>query len=110
MRENVGVLYCGSCGALNPRTNHFCSACGHQLVDAFHASEGLRVYTTPDPERTQVVRHRRLGQVRAEPSIARAIERDDTDVGPIPLVAAARVRQVTQPYSRSRRRAVAHAR
>jgi hypothetical protein len=42
-------MYCGSCGALNPRTNHFCSACGHQLVDAFHASEGLRVYATPDP-------------------------------------------------------------
>jgi hypothetical protein len=44
-----GVLYCGSCGALNPRSNHFCSACGHQLVDAFHASEGLRVYVTADP-------------------------------------------------------------
>lgn len=34
---------------MNPRTNHFCSACGHQLVDAYHASEGLRVYLTPDP-------------------------------------------------------------
>ena len=34
---------------MNPRTNHFCSACGHQLVDAYHASEGLRVYATPDP-------------------------------------------------------------
>lgn len=34
---------------MNPRTNHFCSACGHQLVDAYHASEGLRVYVTPDP-------------------------------------------------------------
>jgi hypothetical protein len=34
---------------MNPRTNHFCSACGHQLVDAYHASEGLRVYMTPDP-------------------------------------------------------------
>ncbi|HUG14933.1 MAG TPA: hypothetical protein VMM78_07910 [Thermomicrobiales bacterium] len=49
MSSQPGVLYCGSCGALNPRTNHFCSACGHQLVDAFHASEGLRVYATPDP-------------------------------------------------------------
>jgi hypothetical protein len=47
--DRIGVLYCGSCGALNPRSNHFCSACGHQLVDAFHASEGLRVYATPDP-------------------------------------------------------------
>jgi hypothetical protein len=47
--ERVGVIYCGSCGAMNPRTNHFCSACGHQLVDAYHASEGLRVYFTPDP-------------------------------------------------------------
>lgn len=45
----VGVIYCGSCGALNPRTNHFCSVCGHQLVDAYHASEGLRVFATPDP-------------------------------------------------------------
>jgi hypothetical protein len=34
---------------MNPRANHFCSACGHQLVDAYHASEGLRVYATPDP-------------------------------------------------------------
>lgn len=48
-RERSGVLYCGTCGALNPRTNHYCSACGHALVDAYHASEGLRVYLTPDP-------------------------------------------------------------
>jgi len=47
--DRVGVIYCGSCGAMNPRTNHFCSACGHQLVDAYHASEGLRVYVTADP-------------------------------------------------------------
>lgn len=43
------MIYCGSCGAMNPRTNHYCSACAHQLVDAYHASEGLRVYMTPDP-------------------------------------------------------------
>ena len=49
MVEPGGVIYCGSCGALNPRTNHYCSACGHQLVDAYHPSEGLRVYLTPDP-------------------------------------------------------------
>lgn len=49
MSGPVGVIYCGSCGAMNPRTNHYCSACGHQLVDAYHASEGLRVYVTPDP-------------------------------------------------------------
>jgi hypothetical protein len=49
MVEQGGVIYCGSCGALNPRTNHYCSACGHQLVDAYHPSEGLRVYLTPDP-------------------------------------------------------------
>jgi hypothetical protein len=49
MQEQGGVIYCGSCGALNPRTNHYCSACGHQLVDAYHPSEGLRVYLTPDP-------------------------------------------------------------
>lgn len=46
--NEVGILYCGSCGAMNPRTNHYCSACGHALVDAYHASEGLRVYTTAD--------------------------------------------------------------
>ena len=34
---------------MNPRSNHYCSACAHQLVDAYHASEGLRVYMTPDP-------------------------------------------------------------
>jgi NADH:ubiquinone oxidoreductase subunit K len=49
MSGPVGIIYCGSCGALNPRTNHFCSACGHQLVDAYHPSEGLRVYATADP-------------------------------------------------------------
>lgn len=48
MSNDTGILYCGSCGALNPRTNHYCSACGHALVDAYHASEGLRVYATPD--------------------------------------------------------------
>lgn len=49
MSGQIGVIYCGSCGAMNPRTNHYCSACAHQLVDAYHASEGLRVYITPDP-------------------------------------------------------------
>jgi hypothetical protein len=49
MSSPVGVIYCGSCGALNPRANHFCAACGHQLVDAYHPSEGLRVYSAPDP-------------------------------------------------------------
>lgn len=48
MSNEVGILYCGSCGAMNPRTNHYCSACGHALVDAYHASEGLRIYMTPD--------------------------------------------------------------
>ena len=43
-----GLLYCGLCGALNPATNHFCAACGTTLVDAFHGSEGLRVYERPD--------------------------------------------------------------
>lgn len=46
--DDIGILYCGSCGALNPRTNHYCSACGHALVDAYHASEGLRIYATAD--------------------------------------------------------------
>jgi hypothetical protein len=49
MADQIGVLYCGSCGALNPRTNHYCSACGHQLVDAYHPSEGLRIYQSADP-------------------------------------------------------------
>jgi len=49
MSGETGVIYCGTCGAMNPRTNHFCSACGHQLVDAYHASEGLRVYAAADP-------------------------------------------------------------
>lgn len=43
------LIYCGQCGALNPASNHFCAACGATLVDAFHASEGLRVYERPDP-------------------------------------------------------------
>jgi hypothetical protein len=44
-----GLLYCGLCGALNPATNFYCAACGTTLVDAFHATEGMRVYERPDP-------------------------------------------------------------
>lgn len=43
------VIYCGLCGALNPASSHFCAACGSTLVDAFHATEGLRVFERPDP-------------------------------------------------------------
>jgi hypothetical protein len=46
--ERAPLIYCGQCGALNPVTNHFCAACGATLLDAFHASEGLRVYERPD--------------------------------------------------------------
>ena len=42
------LIYCGFCGALNPATSHYCAACGATLVDAFHATEGLRVYERPD--------------------------------------------------------------
>jgi hypothetical protein len=43
------VIYCGLCGALNPASSHYCAACGTTLVDAFHATEGLRVFERPDP-------------------------------------------------------------
>ena len=46
--ERAPLIYCGQCGALNPVTNHYCAACGATLVDAFHATEGLRVYDRPD--------------------------------------------------------------
>lgn len=47
--EGSGALiFCGMCGALNPSTNFYCAACGTTLVDAFHATEGLRVYERPD--------------------------------------------------------------
>ena len=36
------------CGALNPSSNFYCAACGTTLVDAFHATEGLRVHERPD--------------------------------------------------------------
>ena len=42
------LIFCGMCGALNPAGNHYCAACGTTLVDAFHATEGLRVYERPD--------------------------------------------------------------
>jgi hypothetical protein len=42
------LIYCGLCGALNPASNYYCASCGTTLVDAFHASEGLRVYDRPD--------------------------------------------------------------
>jgi hypothetical protein len=48
-RGRPALIYCGFCSALNPSTNHYCAACGSTLVDAFHASEGLRVYERPDP-------------------------------------------------------------
>lgn len=43
-----GLIFCGMCGALNPSSNFYCAACGTTLVDAFHATEGLRVYERPD--------------------------------------------------------------
>jgi hypothetical protein len=42
-------IYCGLCGALNPASSYYCAACGTTLVDAFHATEGLRVFERPDP-------------------------------------------------------------
>ncbi|HEV2073860.1 MAG TPA: SH3 domain-containing protein [Thermomicrobiales bacterium] len=42
------LIFCGMCGALNPATNFYCAACGTTLVDAFHATEGLRVFERPD--------------------------------------------------------------
>ncbi len=46
--ERAQLIYCGLCGALNPGTSFYCASCGATLVDAFHASEGLRVYDRPD--------------------------------------------------------------
>ncbi|MGH2614456.1 MAG: hypothetical protein ACRDJC_04405 [Thermomicrobiales bacterium] len=43
------LIYCGLCGALNPASSFYCAACGTTLVDAFHATEGLRVFERPDP-------------------------------------------------------------
>lgn len=42
------LIFCGMCGGLNPATNFYCAACGTTLVDAFHATEGLRVFERPD--------------------------------------------------------------
>lgn len=42
------LIFCGMCGALNPSTSFYCAACGSTLIDAFHASEGLRVFERPD--------------------------------------------------------------
>ncbi|MGD9711588.1 MAG: SH3 domain-containing protein [Thermomicrobiales bacterium] len=42
------LIFCGMCGALNPATSFYCAACGSTLVDAFHATEGLRVFERPD--------------------------------------------------------------
>jgi hypothetical protein len=42
------LIFCGMCGALNPSRNFYCAACGTTLVDAFHATEGLRVFERPD--------------------------------------------------------------
>ena len=46
--DRSSLIYCGLCGALNPSSNHYCAACGTTLVDAFHATEGLRVHERPD--------------------------------------------------------------
>ena len=46
--DRSALIFCGLCGALNPAGNHYCAACGTTLVDAFHASEGLRVFERPD--------------------------------------------------------------
>lgn len=47
-RDGRPLIFCGMCGALNPASSHYCAACGTTLVDAFHATEGLRVYERPD--------------------------------------------------------------
>jgi len=47
-QERGPLIFCGMCGALNPAGRYFCAACGTTLVDAFHATEGLRVYERPD--------------------------------------------------------------
>jgi hypothetical protein len=46
--ERAPLIYCGQCGALNPASNHYCAACGATIVDAFRATEGLRVYDRAD--------------------------------------------------------------
>ena len=46
--DRGNLIFCGMCGALNPSSNFFCAACGSTLVDAFHATEGLRVFERPD--------------------------------------------------------------
>lgn len=46
--DRGGLIFCGMCGALNPSTNFYCAACGTTLVDAFHATEGLRVFERAD--------------------------------------------------------------
>jgi hypothetical protein len=47
-RSGEGLIFCGMCGALNPAGRYYCAACGTTLVDAFHATEGLRVYERAD--------------------------------------------------------------
>ncbi len=42
------LVFCGMCGALNPASSFYCAACGTTLVDAFHATEGLRVFEQAD--------------------------------------------------------------
>ncbi len=46
--ERGPLIFCGMCGALNPAVSYYCAACGSTLVDAFHATEGLRVFERPD--------------------------------------------------------------
>ncbi|MGC4107444.1 MAG: SH3 domain-containing protein [Thermomicrobiales bacterium] len=48
VRGRRPLVFCGMCGALNPAESFYCAACGTTLVDAFHATEGLRVYEQPD--------------------------------------------------------------
>ncbi|MGC4192584.1 MAG: hypothetical protein QM589_15690 [Thermomicrobiales bacterium] len=48
VRGRRPLVFCGMCGALNPATSFYCAACGTTLMDAFHATEGLRVYEQPD--------------------------------------------------------------
>jgi hypothetical protein len=47
-QDRSQLIFCGMCGALNPSSNFYCAACGTTLVDAFHATEGLRVHERPD--------------------------------------------------------------
>lgn len=100
------VIYCGLCGALNPASSYYCAACGTTLVDAFHATEGLRVFEQPDPAARliEILPSGSELDLVADPSVSADWLRIRLPYGRLGYVRATEAAAASTPTAPSRRR------